>query len=159
MQESSPALRALEKLGIRYHLHRHGHRPRSLEQAARERGLEPQQIVRSLVFRLEGGKYVMVLMPGPQQVDWPKLRAHLGVSRVTMATAEEVQQMTGYEPGTVSPFGLPDDLRLLADASLLKLEKLSVGVGLRGAGIILKRRDLMDRLNPEIVDLRATSPN
>ena len=149
---------ALDALGIVYRLHIHEKPVRSLEQAAEERGLDPSQIVRSLLFRLEDGSYVLVLMAGPGQVSWPKLRRHLGVRRIASATAEEVQQVTGCEPGAVSPFGLPRPLRLLADRSLLAPEVLSLGAGIHNAGVILQRDDLLRALALEIEDFAEGRP-
>ena len=63
MQLQTPETQALDELNIPYKLHVHETQIRSLEQAAQERGLEPNQIVRSLVFRCERLEYVMVLMP------------------------------------------------------------------------------------------------
>ncbi len=155
---STPVTLALDGLGISYRMHLHEKPVHSLEQAAEERGLDPSQIVRSLLFRLEDGSYVLVLMAGPGQVSWPKLRRHLGVRRIASATAEEVQQVTGYEPGAVSPFGLPRPLRLLADRSLLAPEVLSLGAGIRNAGVILQRDDLLRALTPEIGDFAEGRP-
>ena len=150
--ESTPVTRAMEALGIPFTLHRHPQPVRTLEQAARERGLEAMQIIRSLVFRVEEGTFVMVLMAGPGPLSWPKLRRHLGVSRMTTATADEVRRATGYEPGAVSPFGLPGPLRILADRSVLVWEILSLGAGIGDAGVILKRDDLLRALMLEVGD-------
>jgi prolyl-tRNA editing enzyme YbaK/EbsC (Cys-tRNA(Pro) deacylase) len=49
----------------------------------------------------------MVLMAGPSQISWPRLRAALDVSRLSMASEVEVLEATGYPLGAVSPFGLP----------------------------------------------------
>ncbi len=95
------------------------------------------QVVRSLVFRLEDGAFILVLMPGPEQVAWSKLRHFLGVSRITTASADEVYRVTGYRPGTVSPFGLAEPLRLLADERLRRQGEISVGAGIADAGLIL----------------------
>ena len=54
----------------------------------------------------------MLLAPGPEKVSWPRLRRHLGVSRVTTASPDEVERVTGYAPGTVSPLGLATELGL-----------------------------------------------
>jgi Cys-tRNA(Pro)/Cys-tRNA(Cys) deacylase len=124
----------------------------SLEQAASERGLTPEQIVRSLLFRVEDGSYVLVLVAGPSQVAWPKLRHHLGVSRITTATREQVIQATGYAPGTVSPLGLPSPLPILADRGVMEQDVISVGAGIPNAGIILQRADLVRVVRPEIGD-------
>ena len=152
---TTPVTRALDSLKVPYRLHLHTKPLRSLEQAASERGLLPDQIVRSLVFRLEDERYVMVLMPGPGKVDWPKLRHHLGVSRITTAEADEVRTITGYETGAVSPFGLPAPLRILADRRIMEHDTISIGAGIRNAGIILQRDDLLRAIKPELGDFSA----
>lgn len=151
----TPVTCALTGLSIPFRVYRHDRPVRSIEQAARERGLTPQQIVRSLVFRLEDGSFVMLLMAGPARASWPKLRRHLGVSRLTTATPDEVLQVTGYRPGGVSPFGLPQALRLLADAGLLAQPTLSLGAGLPDMGVILAGADLFRALAPEVGDFAA----
>ena len=155
MTTTTPVTKALDDAGIAYTLHIHSQPVRSLEQAASERGLLPEQIVRSLLFRLENQLYLLALIPGPSQVDWAKLRHFLGVSRVTTADADEVRNVTGYEPGAVSPFGLPTKLRILADPCIKQQKVISLGAGIRNAGVILKREDLERVLKLEWVDLRA----
>ena len=145
----TPVTRSLDQLGLNYRLHVHENHLRSLEQAAIERCLQPDQIVRSLIFRLEGGSNVMVLMPGQEQVAWPKLRHYLGVSRLTTASKDEVEAVTGYPPGAVSPFGLPQPIRILADERILEQVTISMGAGIRNAGIIMARRDLTNALDLE----------
>lgn len=152
MSTSTPVTKALDELGIPYELHLHERPVRSLEQAAEERGLAPTQIIRSLLFRLEGDTYVLVLMAGPGKASWPKLRRHLNVARMTTATAEEVRRVTGYEPGAVSPFGLPRSIRLLADRGVLAHETISLGAGIRNAGVILQRDEALRALKPEMGD-------
>ncbi len=154
MISSTAVTRALDDQGLEYELHVHPGPVNSLEQAARERGLEPAQIVRSLLFRLEQGSYILVLMPGPEQVSWPKLRRYLGRSRITLAGADEVRRVTGFELGAVSPFGLATPLRILADTCLRELDVISLGAGMRAAGIILRRVDLERALAVEWADLR-----
>jgi Cys-tRNA(Pro) deacylase len=152
MATSTTVTLALESLGIPYQLHIHKKPLRSLQQAARERGLEPTQIIRSLLFRCEDEAYVLVLMAGPRKVSWPMLRRHLGISRITTATSEQVRDVTGYPPGAVSPFGLSSPIRVLADRSILTHEWISIGAGIPNAGIILKREDLMKGLDLEMGD-------
>ena len=113
-----------------------------MEQVANERGQSTEQVVRSILFRLGEGNFVMVLMPGPQQVSWPALRAYLGQSRLTMASEEEVLTTTGYRVGAVSPLGLSSPVRILADESVFVPGEISIGSGERGIAIILKSADL-----------------
>lgn len=157
MQPQTPVTRALDDLGVAYELHIHAKPLRSLEHAAAERNLDPEQIVRSLLFRLEDGTYIVVLMPGSGKVDWPKLRHFLGVSRLTTATAAQVAEITGYETGAVSPFGLPSPLRVLADRTIMDQHRVSLGAGIRNAGVIMDRADLLRVLTPEIGDFKAGS--
>jgi Cys-tRNA(Pro) deacylase len=151
---STPVTRALSSLGVPYRLFRHRQPPGSLAQAAHERGQRPEQIVRSLVFRLGAGEYLMVLAAGDRQVSWPVLRRHLGRSRLTLASEEEVLSVTGYPLGAVSPFGLPNPIRILIDRSVITEEEVSIGSGERGLAVILRSEDLFKALGEvEIVDL------
>jgi Cys-tRNA(Pro)/Cys-tRNA(Cys) deacylase len=138
-----PAARTLDLLGIPYRLFVHSQPPISLEDAARQRGQEPGQVIRSILFRHEHEYYVMVLMAGPGQIAWKRVRAHLGVSRISMATEAEVREVTSCEIGTVNPLGLPQPVRLLADESVFRPGEISIGSGVRGTAIILKSKDLL----------------
>lgn len=142
MPVTSPATQWLDHLSIPYRVFTHTHLPATLEDAARDRGQQPNQIIRSILFRLPGHVFVMVLIAGPGQISWKHLRAYLGVSRISMATDEEVQRVTGYEIGTVNPFGLPSPLRVLIDESVFQSSEISLGCGVRGSAIILQSTDL-----------------
>lgn len=137
-----PVAEVLSRLGIPHRIFHHTGPVTSLEQAASERGQSAEQVVRSILFRLSEGIFVMVLMPGLQQVSWPALRIYLGQSRLTMASEEEVLAATGYRVGAVSPLGLPGPMRILADDSVFIPEEISIGSGERGIAIILKSADL-----------------
>lgn len=156
-QGKPPASLALDALGIEHRLFLHEGPVTSFEQAASERGQRPAQIVRSILFQIRPDKFLMVLMAGPAQVDWKKLRELVKRSRVRMATEEEVLEVTGYRVGTVSPFGMKNQARVLIDASVLKEEEVSVGSGVRNMAIILKSADLHRALNDaEVVNLTET---
>ncbi len=142
MSDQPPVSHILTSLGLPHRTFRHEGQVTSLEQAASERGQTPAQVIRSIVFRLGEGNFVMVLMAGPAQISWPALRSHLGQSRITMASEEEVLAATGYRVGTVSPFGLPRPMRILADENVFEPEEISLGSGMRNTGIIMKSADL-----------------
>jgi Cys-tRNA(Pro) deacylase len=140
--DSTHVTRALVALGLGHRLFRHPGPVISLEQAAVERGQQPEQVVRSIVFRVGEGDYVMVLVAGKRQVSWRELRRYLGQSRLTTASEGELLAATGYPIGAVSPFGLPAPMRVLIDESVLSPEEISVGSGERGATVIMLSRDL-----------------
>jgi prolyl-tRNA editing enzyme YbaK/EbsC (Cys-tRNA(Pro) deacylase) len=101
-----PVSVALTDLGIPHRVFRHTGPVHSLEQAAWERGQIPAQVVRSLLFRIAAGNYIMVLVAGPAQVSWKALRQHVSQTRLTTADRDEEYSVTGYEIGAVAPFGL-----------------------------------------------------
>ena len=138
-----PVSLALTAAGIDHQIFRHPGPVNSLEQAALERDQEPQQVVRSILFRLGKGQYAMVLVAGPDQISWKALRAFFGQSRITTARREEVLQVTGYELGAVAPFGMPTSLRVLSDSSVLDQEVVSLGSGVRGTAVIMRSADLL----------------
>jgi Cys-tRNA(Pro) deacylase len=146
MPNHPPVSIALTKKGIPHEVFVHPGPLRSLEQAAEERRQRPEQIVRSILFRVSKGDYRMVLMAGPGQIDWKNLRQQVGTNRLTMATQEQVLDVTGYPLGAVAPFGLPRPLTILVDRSILGEEIVSMGSGIRGVAIILKSKDLLTAL-------------
>jgi len=149
-----PASIALGQLGIPHRIFYHERPVTSFEQAASDRNQRPEQIVRSILFQVRPGEFTMVLMAGPAQVDWRKLRQLVKRSRVRMATEEEVLEVTGYRIGTVSPFGVKNQVRVLLDASVLREEEISIGSGVRNTAIIMKSEDVRNALGDvEIVEL------
>ncbi len=146
MNPTSPVALYLSTIQISHRVFQHAGPVHSLAQAAQERGQQPAQVVRSILFRLAEGEYAMVLMAGPGQIDWRALRRFFGQSRLTMASEEEVLAVTGYPIGAVSPFGVTHPLRVLVDESVLAQEEISIGSGIRGTTVILQVKDLMQAL-------------
>ena len=153
-----PVSVALTGMGIPHTVFRHAGPVNSLEQAAAERGQQPEQIVRSILFRLgrnkDGvgqGEFAMVLMAGPGQIAWKALRQHFGQSRLTMATPAEVLTVTGYPIGAVAPFGMPTPVPVLVDESVTAQTELSLGSGVRGVAILITTAALLSALGPVTV--------
>jgi Cys-tRNA(Pro)/Cys-tRNA(Cys) deacylase len=139
---STPATHALDLRAIPYRIFEHRNLPKSLEDAASERGQTTDQIIRTILFRYQKGNFFLTLAAGGMQVSWRKLRAHLRVSRISMATEEEVLEVTGYTVGSVSPMGLAHPIRILADIDVFNPDEISIGSGVRGVAIIMKSIDL-----------------
>lgn len=155
-----PASLALDSLGIKHRLFSHGTAVHSLAEAASARNQRPEQVVRSILFQAPPGEFVMVLMAGPAQVDWKKLRDLVKRSRIRMATEDEVLKVTGYRVGTVSPFGLASRLNVVIDPSVLKEDEVSIGSGVRNTAIIMKSADLRRVLNDaKVISLAEESPS
>ena len=152
--ETPPVSIALEQLGVPHTVFRHENPVHSFEQAASDRGQRTSQVVRSILFRIAEDEFIMALVAGPAQVSWKILRKYLGKSRVSMATEDEVLAVTGYRIGTVGPFGLLNQVKVLIDSSVMLEEEISIGSGMRNTAVILKSADLHHALkDSEIVSL------
>ncbi len=115
---------------------------RVLEAILGEHGYLSGSVVRSILFRTDAGKYVLLAIAGSSKADWGVLRKHLNERRLTLAEASEVAEQTGYVVGAVPPLALPDSIRVLADESLKTYEKLIIGSGVLGYAFGLSGADL-----------------
>ena len=148
----TPAIRAAEAAGLDLEVHRID-RPSSLEEAAERYGVAPGQLLKTLVVRRAEGDHVLVLLPGPAPLAWPKLRSHLGVSRLSLPDAQEARAVTGYERGTITPFGARGGSPVLADASIVGAGTVTIGAGAHGVSLRLDADDLLAAVDAEVVDL------
>ena len=130
---------------------RHG-RVSSLEEAAELRGVEPAAVIKTMVVRRGDDDFLFVLVPGDRVIDWPKLRAHLGERRLSMPDATEAYDITGYERGTITPFGSERSLPVLAD-SRVSSGDVSIGGGAPGLSLTVAGSDLMAALDAEVADI------
>ena len=151
---TTPASKELTQKGIPHREFTHPGPVRSLEQAAEERGQQPEQVIRSILFRLSKDDYVLVVVAGPEQISWPALRRYLGTSRMRMAKPEEVLAFTGHVVGSVSPFGLANPVRTLVEEKVLAQDEVSIGSGVRGTTIFMDPQDILKAVdNPEVISL------
>ena len=151
MDEQTPALRALAEAGIAHEVTRHG-RVRSLEEAAEVLGVEPSAITKTLVVRRGEGDHLFVLVPGDRQIAWPRLRALLGVNRMSMPDADEAREVTGYERGTITPFGSTTALPVVADVRLSG-RTISLGAGAHGVAVTVAADDVVEHLGAQVADV------
>jgi Cys-tRNA(Pro) deacylase len=127
------ALDALTRSGVIYRVIEHGP-VGSLAEAARARGVEPADVVKTLVVRRADDDFLFVLVPGDRSISWPKLRALLEVSRLSMPDAATAREVTGYERGTITPFGSLQALPVVADERMAGRE-VTLGAGAQGVAV------------------------
>jgi len=152
--QPSPAERAraaIDDSGITYRVTEHGP-VRSLEEAAAARGLTPDRVLKTLVVRRADDDYLFVLVPGGRGISWPKLRALLGVSRLSMPPADVAQQVTGYARGTITPFGSLDPWPVIVDAAVPRGE-VSIGGGAHGVAFTVDSATLEGALGAQVADV------
>jgi len=152
LTDSTPAIDAATASGIAYEVVRT--RPAgSAEESAALQEIPLRALLRTLVVRRAADDYLFVLVPGGRRFDWPKLRAHLGVKRMTMPDAEEAREVTGYERGAITPFGAARPLPVIVDAAALDEPMVAIGGGARGVNLHVAPRDLVETLGADVMDV------
>ena len=152
MDIDTPALRALEGRELAFEVVK-TERPNSAEESAALQGIHLEQLLRTIVVRRGSDDYVFVLVPGGRQIDWPKLRAHLGVSRLSLPDQEEAKVVTGYERGAITPFGAARPWPVVADGSIRGSALVAIGGGARGVNLHLTPDDLLAALTADVADV------
>lgn len=152
MRDSTPAIDAIADAGIPFDVVR-TERAHSPEESADLQGIPLGALLRTIVVRRGEDDYRFVLVPGGRRFDWPKLRAHLGVKRLSLPDAEEARAATGYERGAITPFGATRAWPVIADASIGALERVAIGGGAHGVNLHLAPADLVAALGAEVADV------
>ena len=157
MAATSPALLAIEEAGVPHRVVR-TERAGSAEESAALQGIEVGALLRTIVVRRGDDDYLFVLVPAGRRFDWPRLRAHLGVRRLTLPDADEAREVTGYERYTITPFGATRAWPVILDASALAFEQVSVGGGAFGVNLHLAPADLVRHFGADVVDVSTVDP-
>ena len=160
MTGATPAIEAVERAGIPFEVIR-TERAHSAEESAALQGIELGALLRTIVVRRGDDDYVFVLVPGGRRFDWPKVRANLGVKRLSLPDADEARLVTGYERGAITPFGAARAWPVIVDASVAGRERVAIGGGAHGVNLHLAPADLITALVAEVVDVTVpeTSAN
>jgi len=119
---------------------------RTAEDAARAIGCDVGQIVKSLVFVLDGAA-VVALVSGSNRLDERRLATALGGGTVGRADADTVRAATGFPIGGVPPFGHDDVLPTAIDEDLLGYDEVWAAAG--------TPRDVFALAPPDLVRVTA----
>jgi Cys-tRNA(Pro) deacylase len=153
---ASPApsvLVALQAAGLDHRVIEHTAPVRSLEEAAAARGVEVVDVIKTLVVRRGEGDYLFVLVPGGRQISWPKLRALLGVSRLSMPPAADAFDATGFERGTITPLGSTTAWPVVADLIVAERGEITLGSGVHDVAIGVDAKALLEATAATVADV------
>ena len=101
---------------------------RTAVEAASSLGCEVGAIVKSLLFKTEN-KFKLFLVAGDKKVSLNEIKKKLDIKDVSMASADEVKNITGYTIGGVSPIGHLKKIDILIDNSLERFAFLFAAAG------------------------------
>jgi Cys-tRNA(Pro)/Cys-tRNA(Cys) deacylase len=125
---------------------------RSLEEAASILGIEPGDIVKSLVVKRSNDTFLFALIPGDRQIAWAKLRAVVGVNKLQLPSPEVALEATGYERGTITPLGSSTAWPVFADASIVG-KRVSMGAGEHGLSLFVQADELIAGLAATVAEI------
>ena len=148
---TGPAFEALAGAGVAYRVVRHGP-VRSVAEAARARGVDVPDVVKTIVVRRGDGDFLFVLVPGDRVISWPKLRALLGVTRLSMPDADAAKAATGYERGTITPFGATTAWPVIADERL-RGRGITLGTGEHGVAVAVDADEALAAIAATFADV------
>lgn len=116
--------------------------------------LKLEEICKTIVIKTGKGAKYAVFLRGIDRIDFNKLGKILG--KVAIASVSEVKEVTGVDPGAVSPLTLK--LPIIMDEKVLENDKINFGSGDPLYGIELKPEDLCKVINCHVSDVSKKKP-
>lgn len=124
----------------------------SLVEAAALLGIDPSTIVKSLVVKKHDGSFLFALVPGGRQISWSKLRAVVGVNKLSMPSPDVAFEATGYERGTITPIGSSTAWPVYADERIVG-GRIALGAGAHGHSAFVDADDLVAAYGATVADI------
>jgi Cys-tRNA(Pro) deacylase len=154
----TPGIVAAREAGIPFEVMR-TQRARSAEESAGLQGIALGQLLRTIVVRRGADDYVFVLVPGGRRIDWAKLRAHLGIRRISLPDKDEALAATGSERGAITPFGASHAWPVIADETVGATgDPVAIGGGAHGVNLHVATGDLLKATNATTADVTEPEP-
>ena len=97
-------------------------------EAASSLGCEVGAIVKSLLFKT-GNNFTLFLVSGDKKASLNKIKKTLNINDASMASPDDVKNITGYTIGGVSPVGHLNKIEIFIDHSLARFENLYAAAG------------------------------
>lgn len=126
---------------------------RTAQEAADAIGVELGQIVKSLIFGVDG-EVVLAYVSGSNQLDETKLAVAAGGLKCQRVDADTVRAATGFPIGGVPPLGLATQLRIFVDPDLLQYDEVWAAAGTWHDVFAIDPRALQRVTNGVVVDLK-----
>jgi Ala-tRNA(Pro) deacylase len=122
------------------------------EQAAAVRGTPLASGAKALVMKA-GEKFVFLVLPADRKLDSRKAREGLGVKALRFASKEEVQNLTGLQPGSIPPFGSLFGLPTYCDPALGENPSINFNAGDHTISIQMSYADCVRVEKPQMISI------
>lgn len=141
----TPAIERLRQSRVDHRIHQYVHDPACEAygtEAADKLGLAPEQVFKTLVVSLDGRTLAVGLVPVAGRLNLKRIARAAGAKKAALADPAEVERVTGYVLGGVSPLGQKKRLPTFIDDSARQQPRIHVSAGRRGLEIELSPQDL-----------------
>ena len=141
----TPAVNAAKKARIAYTLHSYTHDPAAASygtEAAEKMGIGPERVFKTLVAELDARRFAVAVVPVSGMLSLKRLAEAAGAKKAKMADGADVERMSGYVLGGVSPLGQKKRLETFIDTTAQEFPTIFVSAGRRGLEIELSPEDL-----------------
>ncbi len=148
-------MRILESLGIPFEtaVYPVGEEHLDAVAVAREMGVSPELVWKTLVAHDEKNATLVFCIPGPSGLDLKKAAKAAGAKKVELISLRDLTPLTGYVRGGCSPVGMKKSFPTWVDETAATFDRIYVNAGARGMQVILKPADLLRAANAQVADL------
>lgn len=145
MSQKTNAARILDQAGISYKLipYEVDESDLSAVTVAQKVGIPPEQIFKTIVVRGDKTGILIACIPADKELNLKALAQLSGNKKVEVVHLKEVQPLTGYIRGGVSPLGTKKKYPVFCDETVELVDGLSISAGMRGLQIFLSPKDLL----------------
>ena len=116
----------------------------SSEQA---KGIVGNKVVKSILIMVDSTP-VLCILPGSKRIDFEKIKKIFNANDVRLCKAKEVKEITGYDVGSLPPFGHRNQIKTIVDESVLEYDVMYFGGGTHYCLLELKKEEFL-KLNFE----------
>ncbi|MFA5529253.1 MAG: Cys-tRNA(Pro) deacylase [Thiohalomonadaceae bacterium] len=155
----TPAIDAAKNAGVAHTVHAYEHDPSCAAygtEAAEKMGVAATRVFKTLVVQLDGKVFAVGIIPVAAQLSMKLMAKAAGAKKATMADKQDVERITGYVLGGVSPLGQKRRLKSFIDASARPFPTVYVSAGRRGLEIELAPDDLAHLTGAAFAELAAS---
>lgn len=152
----TPSIRLLKKHNITYKVHQYEHDSSCAsfgDEAALKLNLKKEQVFKTLVVVTNTQEFIVAVVPVSHQLSFKAIAKVISAKKVAMAEAKDVEKITGYILGGVSPLGQKKRLKTILDISSKDFDTIFVSGGKRGLDVELSPYDLQKLLDAKFEEI------
>ena len=148
------AIELLSELGVAFDLGEFEATEFTAEEVAEKLAIPLEQVFKTLIVESEG-EPMLAVVPGDRELSLKKLAAAVGAKRMELVKLNDIQRLTGYLKGGVSPLGSKRPMRVVIDETAILYDRVSVSAGLRGLQLLIAPEALRSAANATFADVAA----